>query len=256
MRTFKVVRVIEHAPLLKSFYVDAPFAAEPGQFVNLWIPGVDEKPFSISDLADGLLELSVKGLGSFTRRLMDVRPGDWLGIRGPHGSPFRLEDNSVLVGGGIGFAPLRFLARRLRDAGLKHRVAIGVRARDDLIFSTELTGYEIASEDGSVGELGRVTGVLEPMLDAARPRAIYAAGPEPMLLAVRDIAKQRGIPAQLSLERYMKCGVGLCGQCCLDGPGARVCVEGPVFEGSALEGVTELGAPHRTASGRRPTRAG
>ncbi len=125
MRTFKVVRVVEHTPLLKSFYVEAPFAAEPGQFVNLWIPGVDEKPFSISDLAGGLLELSVKAVGSFTHRLMAVRVGDWLGIRGPLGRAFRLEDDSVLVGGGIGFAPLRFLARRLRDAGLRHRAVRG-----------------------------------------------------------------------------------------------------------------------------------
>jgi dihydroorotate dehydrogenase electron transfer subunit len=252
MHTYRVQRVVEHAPQLKSFFLEVPFAADPGQFVDLWIPGVDEKPFSISDLQGTTLELSIKAVGVFTSRMMDVKVGDWLGVRGPFGHGFRTEEDSLLVGGGIGFAPLRFLARRLKEQGLRHRVAIGVRSKADLIFLDDLKGCALASEDGSIGEHGRVTQLVERMLDEAMPKLVCAAGPEAMLLAVGEVARRRGVPAQLCMERYMKCGVGICGQCCLDGPGLRVCVEGPVFDARDLEGVTELGKPHRAASGKRP----
>jgi dihydroorotate dehydrogenase electron transfer subunit len=252
MQTFQVVRVVEHTPLLKSFYFKAPFEAQPGQFVNLWIPGVDEKPFSISDMFDGLLELSVKAIGPFTRRLMEVRAGDWLGIRGPYGTSFRVEESGVLAGGGIGLAPLKFLARRMREAGFKARTVVGLRSRSDLIFPDQFEGCDLASEDGSIGARGIITDLLEPLLEREPPRMLYAAGPERMLVAILEIARRRQIPTQVSLERYMKCGIGLCGQCCLDGTGFRVCVEGPVFDSDKLEGVTDLGEPHRLASGRRP----
>ena len=251
MHTYRVERVVEHGPALKSFYFRVPFVPLPGQFVNLWIPGVDEKPFSVSDVVDGQIELSVKAYGPFTQRLMQAQVGDFLGVRGPYGSSFSLEDDAFLVGGGIGLAPLRLLSRRLREKGLKHRMVIGLRSRSDLIFPDEFKGAEITSEDGSIGAKGLVTAALEPLLARERPRLFYIAGPERMLVAVMEQARRFGVEAQVSLERYMKCGVGLCGQCCLDGPGLRVCVEGPVFDAKRLEGVTDLGQPHRTASGRR-----
>jgi dihydroorotate dehydrogenase electron transfer subunit len=252
MHTYPVVRVVEHGPFLKSFYFQKHFHAEPGQFVNLWIPGVDEKPFSISDMDGELMELSVKAVGPFSRKLMEAKVGDWLGIRGPFGKGFSLERDSIVVGGGIGIAPLRFLRRRLEEKGLKHRVLWGLRTKADLIFPEELgRGAELMSEDGSVGGKGLVTERLEQMLERERPQLIYGAGPEPMLLAVLRIAEQRGIPYQLSFERYMKCGIGICGQCCMDGSGIRLCVEGPVLGPSEVAEVTDLGEPHRIASGRR-----
>jgi dihydroorotate dehydrogenase electron transfer subunit len=255
MRTFRVERVVEHGPALKSFYFTVPFTPLPGQFVNLWIPGVDEKPFSVSDVVDGRIELSVKAYGPFTQRLMQVKAGDLLGVRGPYGTSFSLVDDALLVGGGIGLAPLRFLSRRLREKSFKQRLVIGLRSRSDLIFPDEFAGAEIASEDGTIGTRGMVTALLEPLLARERPRLLCAAGPERMLVAVMALARRFGVEAQVSLERYMKCGVGLCGQCCLDGAGLRVCVEGPVFDAKALEAATDLGQPHRTASGRRPPSA-
>ncbi|MBI5543250.1 MAG: hypothetical protein HY901_05140 [Deltaproteobacteria bacterium] len=124
MRTLRVLEVVEHGPGLKSLYFEQPFEAEPGQFVNVWIPGVDEKPFSISDLSGGRLELSVKAYGAFSSRLLEARPGDYLGIRGPFGHGFRLESDAVLVAGGIGLAPIRFLSHRLTARGMAHRVVI------------------------------------------------------------------------------------------------------------------------------------
>ncbi|HEY3446457.1 MAG TPA: dihydroorotate dehydrogenase electron transfer subunit [Myxococcales bacterium] len=253
MRTQPVLEVVCHAPGLKSLYFEKPFEAEPGQFVNLWVPGVDEKPFSVSDLSGGRMEISVKAYGAFSTRLLEAKPGDFLGIRGPFGKGFELEADGLLVAGGIGLAPIRFLSKRLQAAGLEHRTVIGLRSRADLIFPDEYaSGADLMSEDGSVGGKGLVTGRLEAMLAERRPRVVYGAGPEKMLLAVRDLADRFQVPFQLSFERYMKCGFGLCGQCCLDGEGLRVCCEGPVFNREDLAKITELGKPHRTASGRRP----
>lgn len=252
MRTLKVLEVVAHAPGLKSLYFEKPFEAGPGQFVNLWIPGVDEKPFSVSDLTATRMEVSVKAYGAFSTRLMETKAGELLGVRGPFGQGFELEPDGLLVAGGIGLAPVRFLAKRLAAAGLAHRTVVGVRSTSDLIFPAEYAGADLMSEDGSVGGKGLVTARVEAMLAERRPKVVYGAGPEKMLLAVRDLADRFDVPYQLSMERYMKCGFGLCGQCCMDGEGLRVCCEGPVFDREDLARITELGKPHRAASGRRP----
>jgi dihydroorotate dehydrogenase electron transfer subunit len=251
MRTLPVLEVLEHGPGLGSLYLEQPFDAEPGQFVNVWIPGVDEKPFSISDISSGRLELSVKAFGAFSQRLLAARTGDLLGVRGPFGRGFTLEDDSLLVAGGIGLAPVRFLAHRLEARGLTYQIVVGLRSRGDLVFAHDYESAELMSEDGSVGGKGLITSRLEELLTERRPRVICGSGPERMLLAVRALADRFEVPFQLSFERYMKCGFGLCGQCCLDGTGARICCEGPVFTREGLAGVTDLGQPHRTASGKR-----
>jgi len=252
MRTLRVLEVVRHGPQLGSFYLERTFDAEPGQFVNVWVPGLDEKPFSISDLTATRLELSVKAVGRLSTRLLEMRSGDWVGLRGPFGRGFSIQDDSLLVAGGSGLAPVRFLAHRLAERGFAFRLAIGVKTRADLFFSEEYEKHEPMSEDGSVGGTGLVTQRVAQWIGERRPRQICAAGPEPMMLAVRALADRAEVPYELSLERYMKCGFGLCGQCCLDGAGLRVCCEGPVFRREDLEGITELGQPHRMASGRRP----
>ena len=203
------------------------------------------------------LELSVKAVGPFTRRLMEVSAGDWLGVRGPFGNSFTPVDDAVLVGGGIGVAPLRFLTRRLVEAGLRYRLVYGVRTRAELIFDAELSDKaEIWSDDGSIGRRGLVTKGLTELIGQRPPAVIYGSGPEPMLLKIRELAREHGIPVQLSFERYMKCGMGICGHCCLDGSGLRLCVDGPILTEAELTQVTDLGLPHRTMSGARPRPVG
>jgi dihydroorotate dehydrogenase electron transfer subunit len=257
METHRVTRLVEHAPGLKSLYVPQTFDILPGQFVNLWLPGVDEKPFSVSNVDRGELELSIKAVGRFTEEVMRLKVGDWVGVRGPCGHGFELVGDGVLVGGGIGIAPLRFLALRLRQHGLRHRLLFGVRGKQDLIFATDYAhDAELWSDDGSLGAHGLVTQGLTRLLATTPPAVIYGAGPEPMLLAVRQLAREHQIPVQLSFERYMKCGFGICGQCCMDGSGIRLCVEGPILTETQLAEITELGLPHRLASGARPSTVG
>lgn len=255
MQTFRITDIVAHHDGLKSFYVERPFRLEPGQFVTVWLPGIDEKPFSVSDMTANHLEITVKAVGPFTKELMNRRKGEYIGLRGPFGKGFSLKDDTLLVGGGIGMAPLRFLARALGESGKRFRLLFGVRTAADLPFQEyyrSLPGCTIVSEDGSIGNKGLVTQFMDPVIEEAQIRHISAAGPERMLMAVRDFSTSRHIPYELSFERYMKCGIGICGQCCMDGSGLRLCVDGPVLTARKLAPITEIGLPHRTASGRRP----
>jgi len=257
MQTYQIRRVISHNEGLKSFRFDRVLEAGPGQFVLAWLPGVDEKPFALSGVFEHEIEITVKAVGSFTNQMMQLQAGDWIGLRGPFGNGFSLVENTVLVGGGIGNAPLLYLAQRLREEKLPFRWVIGVRSAEDLAFRDELESMpecRFVSEDGSIGVKGMAVDVLDAMHEHEPVGNLSASGPEAMLLAVHGFANTFSpeIPVQLSFERYMKCAVGLCGQCCLDGSGLRICVEGPVLSGHQFQGVTEWGMPHRGPSGRRP----
>ncbi len=252
-RALPVLRVIEHSPDTRSFVLPAPFPASlPGQFVFAWLPGLGEKPFSISEQHAGEIELTVKALGPFSRAMMQLEPGDKLGLRGPYGSAFELLGSAVLLGGGIGIAPIRFLARQLERAGRAAPILLGARSVEEHVFidDFERLGARFATDDGSFGHHGFVTELLHD-LPLTSDTTLCACGPEPMLLGVRRIASDLAIPVQLSMERYMKCGLGICGQCCMDGTGVRCCVEGPVLDDALLGGITELGQQHRDGTGRR-----
>ena len=259
MKAYPVLQVHDHAPGLRSLYLPRVFDAYPGQFVNIWVPGVGEKPFSISDLTSDRMEISVKAVGQTTTALMACRTGEYLGVRGPFGRGFTLHGHGLIIGGGIGIAPLRFLAHRLTETGRSFSLRLGARSRSDLIFPEEMRELSadclFFTEDGSLGTRGLVTDGLSDALAAARPSVVYATGPEAMMVAVRKILEARDIDYEFALERYMKFGIGLCGQCCLDGSGARVCVEGPVLTRADLAEVTDFGQPHRDPVGLRPSAA-
>jgi len=253
MRSYPIRRIISHGSDLKSFYFDPVFESLPGQFVTLWLPDVDEKPFSISEATDESIELSVKAVGPFTRRLMECKEGEYLGLRGPFGHGFMPVDHALLIGGGIGFAPIRYLSRHMDRLGMPHILLIGARKKQDIIFQPELIRERVfcTTEDGSWGRRGLVTDELECLLESESVSCIYAAGPETMLVRIIEIAEAHDIDFQLSFERYMKCGIGICGQCCMDGSGIRVCIEGPVIDRKEVRNITEIGLPHRNATGLR-----
>jgi dihydroorotate dehydrogenase electron transfer subunit len=254
MKTFPVRSVEVHREDIRSFTFAGIEPALPGQFVTLWLPGVDEKPFSVSNVVDGITEVTVLAVGPFSQAMMAVKVGDRVGIRGPFGRGFSLEGPALLVGGGMGIAPLRFLAEEMVRREVMHTVLLGSRTRSGIIFRREFAedGTRFATEDGTLGRQGLVTDLLADELSTGRFGRLYACGPEAMLVAVRRLAEEHRVPYQLAMERYMKCGIGVCGQCSLDGSGIRVCKEGPVLDATDLAGVTEFGLSHRDASGRRP----
>jgi len=278
-QTVRIRHIRDDTRTIRTFVLDAEIPdAEPGQFVMLWLPGVDEKPMSIACPAP--LTLTVARIGPFSTALHERKVGDRVGWRGPYGHGFSLRKDrpALLVSGGCGVAPLYFLATRAVEHHVPTIVALGARNALDLPYVEQFRALGVdlllATDDGSLGCRGNVTDALTQTLDpnlqapgsnphsatgcipsAALPHsrvltgAIYACGPEPMLAAIHHLCHEYAIPGQLSLERYMKCGFGLCGQCALDG--YLVCQDGPVFDVEQLDGLRDFGHAHRSATGRR-----
>ncbi len=204
--------------------------ARPGQFCMLWLPGVDEKPFSIAG-ADPRM-FTVSRVGPFSEALHALEPGSRLWVRGPFGAGWTLgPGRALLAGGGYGAAPLYFLSRELRAQGAEVETALGARTASDLLFVDRFQGCGIpvhaATEDGSVGTRGRVTDVVSPLLGSGRFDRLCACGPEGMLDALADLCREHRVEGELSYEAYMRCGVGICGSC--EHEQRLVCRDGPVF---------------------------
>jgi len=234
-------------------------AAQPGQFVMIRVTDAAEpllrRPFSLLGLireAGGLagIEILFKVVGKGTRRLSRCRVGDHLAVLGPLGNAFLVPDNCnqlILVAGGVGVPPIRFLAQSLleREGGLNRCVVfIGGRSQDDLVCISEfdLPGFllDVSTDDGSRGRHGLVTQSLERTLDSALADLICACGPPAMLKAVAAIANHRQIPCQVSIEAMMACGMGACLGCAVettdgDGHYRHVCVDGPVFDAARIK---------------------
>jgi len=266
-QTVRIRDIRDETHTIRTFVLDAEVPeAEPGQFVMLWLPGVDEKPISIARPAP--LTLTVARVGPFSTALHKRKVGDLVGWRGPYGRGFSLpsplpsslrEDRpALLVAGGYGAAPLYFLATRAVEHGIPTTVALGARTALDLLYAEQFRALGVdlilATDDGSLGHRGYVTDLLthpltQPTNQPTNQPAIYACGPEPMLVLVHQLCRERSIPGQLSVERYMKCGFGICGQCALDG--LLACQDGPVFDVEQLNGLRDFGHAHRSATGRR-----
>ncbi|MBU0577825.1 dihydroorotate dehydrogenase electron transfer subunit [Patescibacteria group bacterium] len=254
--TLEVKEIIEDAPNLKTYVFEHGLRAKPGQFVMVWMPGVDEVPMSIGWQSDTQFHLSIALAGDCTKAIHEqIKVGDKLGMRGPYGNPFTHEGykNIVLVGGGCGMPPMLSLAQSATKAGVKTTVLLGGRTKDHLLFEKKFKdlGCEIhaATDDGSKGHKGFVTDVLEKELEKGGVDCVYTCGPEMMMVKVAQLAQDYNTPSQVSLERYMKCGFGICGQCCIDGTGLRVCKDGPVFPGEVALKHQEFGKYKRDSAG-------
>jgi dihydroorotate dehydrogenase electron transfer subunit len=221
--------------------------AVPGQFLMLWIPGVDEIPLSVlgGEGVDGLVSVAVKNVGEATQALHEMRVGDVVGVRGPFGRGFSsVGGRLLLVGGGTGMVPLLFLARKLVSKAVRIVFVAGAKTRDELLFLKELErlGDEkrmrvvVSTEDGSCGVTGLCTDVLEEVLAEETFDFVFACGPETMMLRVFELAEKRGLPFEASLERLMRCAIGLCGSCLVGR--YRVCADGPVFSAEMLREVS------------------
>jgi dihydroorotate dehydrogenase electron transfer subunit len=231
-------------------------AARPGQFVQV-LAGEDRsfplrRPFSIHRVerpgaALGTIEVVFDVVGPGTRALARLRPHDALDVLGPLGRPFDPPEepaNCLLVGGGYGTAPLFFLATELQVRGCRVDFVIGAATADRLFnaIQAKRLGHSLTltTDDGSAGRRGLVTDPLPDLLARTRAGRVYACGPMPMLAAVSRVAGAAGVPCQVAVEEQMACGTGICFSCVVPlGPGeptrmARSCLEGPVFDGSAI----------------------
>ncbi|MDD2586873.1 MAG: dihydroorotate dehydrogenase electron transfer subunit [Syntrophomonadaceae bacterium] len=226
---------------------------EPGQFVHI-MPDMDNgpllrRPLSLYDVdkKSGSITLLYKVVGQGTRLLTRVRNKDYVDVMGPLGRGFSLPgvaQNVLLIGGGVGIAPLIYLARALKELGCNIKVLYGTGTRSELVVFDKLRqiGVEImpATMDGTVGYKGLVTDLLADKVNPSEIDFIYTCGPEPMMAGVAQFAKQNGIPGEASLEEHMACGVGACLGCARklkaeDQHYIKVCKDGPVFSFAEID---------------------
>ena len=249
----KVLDVKKETPTVNTIVLGKRIKAEVGQFFMLWIPGVGEKPYASSRL-DDYLEFTVKEVGLFSEKMCGLKKSDLVGIRGPYGEGhFNLDGvNICFIAGGVGIAPLMPLIEGQEGSGRNLSVILGANTKDELLFIDRIkeTNAEllIATDDGSLGEKCFCHEVFSKSVK--KFDQILCCGPEPLMREVLEIAINRKIPSQFSLERYMKCGIGLCGSCSLDPTGLLVCKDGPVFTARELQD-TEFGVYKRDASGSK-----
>jgi dihydroorotate dehydrogenase electron transfer subunit len=259
LRTTQIVQVIEESPSVKTFIMIDRLCskAKPGQFLMMWIPGVDEIPLSIMDAHDGLVLVTVKEVGDATRHLHAMEAGATVGVRGPFGNSFMESRGRVLlIGGGTGMAPLLFLAKKLKAKTERLSFVEGAKTKDELLFIRELDGIcneknlITTTEDGTAGLQCLVTEPLTNLLDREKFDMIYTCGPEAMIKKIFEMTEQRKLPLEASLERLMRCGIGLCGSCVIGK--YRVCRDGPVFTAAQLREVKdELGVSRIGFDGSR-----
>jgi dihydroorotate dehydrogenase electron transfer subunit len=199
------------------------------------------------DVNNGLVSVSVKQVGDATRHLHTMTGGETVGVRGPFGTSFTESRGRVLlVSGGTGTAPLLFLAKQLAAKTDRLSFVEGAKTKDELLFVRELNGVcneknlITATEDGTYGLQCMVTEPPAKLLDKEKFDMIYTCGPEVMVKKIFELTEQRKLPIEASLERLMRCGIGLCGSCVIGK--FRVCRDGPVFNAAQLREVKdELG---------------
>ena len=232
--------------------------ARPGHFVTLGIGGEESsmvlrRAFAIHQVQSrgvygGTLDVVIGVKGNGTKWLSERRRHDVVDIVGPLGRPFILPKervNCVLIGGGYGSAPLFMLAEQLRERGCRVDVVVGASTEEKLFGVLELkrlaSTLTITTDDGTLGERGRVTDVLSDLMTRVDAAVVYACGPMPMLANVAQIATDLRAYSQCAVEEAMACGIGVCMTCVLPVIGEdgvprmlRSCTEGPVFRGDRV----------------------
>jgi dihydroorotate dehydrogenase electron transfer subunit len=263
LRTVIIEQIIEETPTVKTFIFKDKISskAKPGQFLMIWIPRIEELPMSVMvyDRKE-YAAITIRKLGFGSTALFDKRVGEVLGVRGPYGNQFKIgknTKNALLIGGGTGLVPLLRLTTILNEAKVNTTIIIGARSKQEVFFEKKAndlldkTKHKviISTEDGSYGIKGNAADAMSLIIRKEKFDTVYTCGPELMMRKVFDIGSANALSVQASLERYMKCGIGICASCCI---GDRlVCKDGTVFNEKQLSIMTEFGKAYRDKSGRK-----
>lgn len=263
MRIVKVEEAVDETPTVRTliFKDKLSASAKPGQFDMVWMPRTDELPMSVMiSEKDGYAALTIRRHGYASTALYNTTAGSLLGVRGPYGKSFKIVKGKVLlVGGGTGLVPILRLARVLAKNKSKRSdvtLIMGAKTKEEVMFEKlarrVLKGVKgkvvVATEDGSYGVKGLATDAVAKALERNGFDMVYTCGPERMMKRVIEMAKARDIPAQASLERLMKCGIGICCSCCVGK--YLVCKDGPVMDGAMVLKLPEFGTQARDKAGR------
>lgn len=252
----RVNRVCEDVALY-FLELEEPLYPKPGQYVMLWVPRIGEIPLSVALSEGNRMQLLVAKKGKVTSYIHNnVTSGCRLFLRGPLGRSFTLKAGKALVvAGGVGVAPLVYLCEALKELGAHVTVAAGFRSSKCTPFidylSERADEFHIATEDGSLGVKGTAVDLATALIGRGAYDIVYTCGNEHMMKQIVELALKNGVEVEASLERLIKCGLGLCGACALEPLGLRVCLEGPVFDGRTLARVEDFDRWWRDGAGRR-----
>jgi dihydroorotate dehydrogenase electron transfer subunit len=262
IRTVVIERIIEETPTVKTFIFKDNISskARPGQFLMVWIPRAEELPMSVMVSEKGYAAVTIRKLGFGSTALYNKGIGEILGIRGPYGNQFKIGIDTkkvLLVGGGTGLVPLLRLTTKLNELKIDTTVIIGARSKEEVFFEKQANDFLdktkhkviISTEDGSYGVKGYATDVMSLIVNREKFDTVYTCGPELMIKKIFDIGLRNSLSIQVSLERYMKCGVGMCASCCIGDQ--LVCRDGTVFNEMQLSAMIEFGLMYRDKSGRK-----
>lgn len=247
-------KIIEKTPLVPNIHyalIDAPLVAakaEAGQFVILRMSETGERvPLTIADYdrVNGTITLVFQEMGKSTKILGKMVPGEFiLDFLGPQGNPTEVEKfgHTVVIGGGIGIAPIYPLARRLKELGNQVTSIIGYRSNQHVFWEDKMKSVSdnliIATNDGSYGRKGFVTDMLKELMDSGETiNRVFAIGPAVMMKAVADMTRASGIKTIVSLNSLMVCGMGMCGACrvTVNKKNYFTCMDGPDFDGHQVD---------------------
>lgn len=253
-KAFTISKIENENYRVKTFYFEEALYCSPGQFAMIWLPSVDEKPMSIN--SGEPFSISFAAVGTFSKALSQLRVGNKVGVSGPYGTNYEFtgkEKHILLVGGGYGVVPLRFLAQEARKKKIKCTVIIGAKTEKDLLFEqkfiSEGCDVSFSTDDGSKGFKGNAVQLAEQLIAKNKFDAIYTCGPEKMMFYLSKLAQKHKIPCQVSVERFMKCGIGICGACTVGGK--MCCRDGTIMDSKQLEGIEDWGNFHRGKGGKK-----
>lgn len=244
----RIISIIEDAYDTKTLEFQWDEKASPGQFIMVWVPGMEEIPMSLSK-TDRIKSITVKKIGKDTEKLHELRLGDPIRIRGPYGKGFDLKKGKkiLIVGGGVGTAAV---IPAMKETGAD--MIIGARTDKDIIMDDVASKYTknlwISTDDGSRGFHGNAVQLMKEKAMEKKYDVVLACGPEVMLYHLYNACVELELDCQLSLERHMKCGAGVCGCCVMDD--MRVCKDGPVFTKEQISQMKDFGTSKRDECGR------
>ena len=253
-----IEKIIDETPTVRTLVFSDEVMSNvlPGQFAMVWIPKVNELPMSVMiSKESGRAAFTVRKHGPASTGLFNVKVGGKIGVRGPYGNSFDIKEGKLLlVGGGTGLVPMMRLLTFVKSTD-DVTVLIGAKSKDEVFFEDlansllENNTHQVivSTDDGSYGEKGFVTDLVEKLVNETHFDAVYVCGPEIMMHKTVQSANSRDIFVQASLERMMKCGVGICGSCCVGED--LVCKDGTIFDGHHLSSNKEFGYFYRNKAG-------
>ena len=241
----KVLRVEREAEEHCTLWLEHSMAYQPGQFVMIWIPRVDEKPFTIGYVRDDSIGLTIQKRGRVTSQLMEMKAGESVGIRGPYGRGFDPHRRGLIVAGGCGLATVA----PIKDLRPETPILYGAAAAEKALYVKRFPDMTLCTDDGSAGHHGFPADLLPDVLRRGDVETVYTCGPEVMMKRVFEICEEHNVECQAALERYMKCGFGVCGQCACGHK--LVCLDGPVFDSAVLRTLDEFGQTARLKTGEK-----